>query len=128
MKKVIALTSILALAACSSGISQEEIAKHDADFAQWNCERIATSNRHLVYKCPTSKHLSNIRKEQPNGDLSTYDGQENLIVETSKDESVTMIEVVLGDSGNCKENFHYRTVIRPIDYQTKEPYAFFGCR
>ena len=46
MKKIIALTSVLALAACSNNISQQQIAQHDADFA--GCERVDTTKTHLV--------------------------------------------------------------------------------
>lgn len=122
MKKYFALISILGLAACGNSM---DVSKHDARFAEWGCERFAADEQHLVYKCPSNlEWIVSLKKEQPTGMFLTWGNDEALIKETAKDESVTLVEVVLGDSNGCKDDFHYRTMIRPIG---EEPYAFLGC-
>ena len=129
MKKIIALISVLALAAC--GISQEDIAKQDADFA--GCERIATSATHLVYKCPSNQEwIVNLKKEgrEPNALFQNGKGLEGDWWNVANaDKKHTLVEVVYGKYGKgCKENFHYRTVVKPINVETQEFYALIGCK
>lgn len=128
MKKILALTSVLALAAC--GISQEQIAQHDADFA--GCERIATTKTHLVYKCPSNlEWIVNVKKQEPNALFQNGEGLEGAWWDAANaDTKHTLVEVVHGKYGKgiCKEKFHYRTVVKPINVETAEPYAFVGCK
>jgi hypothetical protein len=123
MKKSSLLISVLALAACGNSI---DVAQHDARFAEWKCERIASDEQHLVYKCPSDMEwIVNVKKQEPNALFKTFGDDEALIRETAKDTSVTLVEVVLGDSAGCKEDFHYRTMVKPI---SEEPYAVVGCK
>ena len=48
MKKVLTLASVLALAACG-----QDYGKYDSLFE--GCERIETSEWHLIYKCPADQ-------------------------------------------------------------------------
>ena len=118
-----ALTSVLALAAC--GFSQEQIAQHDADFA--GCERVDTNKMHLVYKCPANmERFTEIMKQEPNvmflvnGALA-WD-------EINADKEHVYVEVVGRGDNTCEENFHYRTMVKPADFVTKEYYAVFSCK
>lgn len=121
MKKILALTSVLALAAC--GVSEKEIAKHDADLA--GCERIATSAEHLVYKCPADmEKFAEVKKQEANAKFLTWGEDESLIKEAAQDAQFTLVEVVLGKSEGCKENFHYRTMVKPI---SEEMWAVVSC-
>jgi len=122
MKKHLALISVLALAACGNSV---DVSKHDARFAGWNCERIATNEQHLVYKCPSDlQWIVDLKKNEPNAKFLTWGDDEVLIKETAKDEKVALVEVVLGVSAGCKDDFHYRTMIRPIG---EEYWAYLGC-
>ncbi len=122
MKKTSLLISVLALAACGNSI---DVAKHDARFAEWKCERIASNEQHLVYKCPSDlEWIVNLKNQEPNAPFRMFGDDEALIRETAKDTSVTLVEVVLGDSAGCKEDFHYRTMVKPI---SEELYTVVGC-
>lgn len=124
MKKIIALTSVLALAAC--GISSEQIAQHDADFA--GCERVDTTNIHLVYKCPsTMEWVAKVKDQEPNA-LFQQGGNLNWD-EVNADTGYTYVEVVPSKPGtDCKENFHYRTMVKPFNRETREFFAVLGCK
>jgi len=122
MKKILALTSVLALAACGS--AEKEIAKHDADFA--GCERIATSAEHLVYKCPSDMEMfAEVKKQEANAAFLTWGEDEALIKEAAQDAQFTLVEVVLGNANDCKDNFHYRTMVKPI---SEEMWAVTSCK
>jgi hypothetical protein len=120
MKKSLLLVSVLALAACGNSI---DVAQHDADFT--GCERIASDEQHLVYKCPSDMEwIVNVKKQEPNA-LFQYGSNLNLD-EINADTEHTYVEVVPSKPGtDCKENFHYRTMVKPI---SKEPYAVIGCK
>lgn len=121
MKKVMALTSVLALAAC--GFSQEQIAQHDADFA--GCERVDTTKMHLVYKCPADmERFVEIKKQEPTV-LFKMPGSLNLD-EVNADTEHVYVEVVKPYSKDCVENFHYRTMVKPVNGE--EMYAVKTCK
>ena len=119
MKKL-CLISILALAAC--GNAQDEY------FAVGGCERIATTEQHLLYKCPASQEwYQNLKTQEPNAMFRyNFDEQDISIEALSKDTEFAYVEVVLNEPVGCKENFHYRTIIRPVDGDKN--YAFIGCK
>ena len=126
MKKILALTSVLALAAC--GI---DTAKHDADFA--GCERVDTTKTHLVYKCPADmERFAEIKKQTPTA-LFQEGGNLNLD-EVNADKDNMYVEVVFGEFGKideCVENFHYRTMVKPVNADAKENkdwYAVVSCK
>lgn len=121
MKKIFVLGSVLALAACGP-----DVAKHDADFA--GCERVDTTKTHLVYKCPSSQEwLAAVKKQTPNAQFK--EGGNLNWDEVNADKENTYVEVVFGVSEGCKENFHYRTMIKPMNKDNAEEfYAFIGCR
>ena len=123
MKKVIALTSILALAACSSGISQNDIAKNDANFM--GCERVDTSNIHLVYKCSVNSiaWAKPIRKREPNC-MFISGGNLNWNA-VNADVEYTYVEIIKTKS--CEEGFEYRAMVKPFNLETREYFAVSGC-
>jgi hypothetical protein len=124
MKKILALTSVLALAACGSSIDTAEM---DAHFA--GCERIATSAEHLVYKCPSSQEwIAEVKKQEANAKFVTWGEDEALIKEAAQDAKFTLVEVVFGKYGkmdDCAENFHFRTMVKPI---SEEMWAVTSCK
>ena len=123
MKKIFVLVSVLALAAC--GLSKNEVAENDALFAQYNCERIVKSASHLVYKCPVDlEWFATVKQNEPNALFMSGKGFDWDAV--NSDTEHFLVEVVPGSEG-CKENYHFRTMIRPIN-NDKEYYAFIGCK
>ena len=121
MKKILALTSVLALVACGKSATAEL----DAHFA--GCERVDTTEKHLVYKCPSSQDwIAAVKEQEPNA-LFMEDG--NLVWEdVNADVENTYVEVVLGESAGCKENYHFRTMVKPFNTETKELFAVVGCK
>ena len=119
MKKVLALTSVLALAACGQNYS-----KYDSIFV--GCERIETTEFHLIYKCPADQEwVQEVKKSQPNGKWRAG-GQFNLD-EMYADTEHVYAEVSLNDKGECKEDFTIRTMIaKPVE--GGDNWAFIGCR
>lgn len=109
MKKFLTLMSMLFLMACNN---QTDVALHDADFP--GCERIHTNKVHLVYRCPEDslKHkVVKVVEVQPD---SVFKMQEGLpsVDEINAETGYTYIEVVLGESEQCVENFYYRELIK----------------
>lgn len=128
MKKIFVLGSVLALAAC--GISKEQIAQHDADFA--GCERIATTDTHLVYKCPANMEMiANVKAQEPDALFQNGRGIEGWPEVANADTESVLVEVVHGKFGKiekCVEDFHYRTIVKPVNTETKEFYAVMTCK
>ncbi|MBQ7409103.1 MAG: hypothetical protein IJV03_00905 [Alphaproteobacteria bacterium] len=124
MKKSLLLVPVLALAACGNSIDID-VAQHDARFAEWKCERIVSDEQHLVYKCPSDlEWIVNVKKQEPN---ALFQSGSNLNWdEINADTEHTYVEVVPSEpETDCKENFHYRTMVKPI---SKEFYAVIGCK
>lgn len=122
MKKVLILTSVLALAACSYTLEQ-----HDADFA--GCERVDTSEKHLVYKCPADMAIfDEVKTIEPN----TFFFEKGALVwdEVNADKEHIYVEVVLDKEAaeDCDEDFHYRVMVKPFNMKTMEVYAVAGCK
>ena len=121
MKKVLTLASVLALAAC--GFSQEQIAQHDADFA--GCERVDTSKTHLVYKCPANmERFAEVKAQEPTAMF--MDGSALNFDEVNADKEHVYVEVVAKNDGDCKDGFHYRTMVKPVNGE--EMYAVISCK
>lgn len=121
MKKIFVLGSILALAACGM-----DVAKHDADFV--GCERVDTTKTHLVYKCPSNmERFAEIKTQTP---TAMFKEGGNLVWdEVNADKENTYVEVVLGVAENCQENFHYRTMVKPMNKDNaEEMYAVISCK
>lgn len=120
MKKVLVLTSVLALAACGQNVKQ-----HDADFA--GCERVDTTKTHLVYKCPADmERFAEIKKMTPN---AMFQEAGALVwTDVNADTANTYVEVVFGKEEACEENFHYRTMVKPVNTEAEEMYAVVSCK
>lgn len=123
MKKIFVLGSVLALAACGNNI---DVAQHDADFA--GCERIETTKEHLVYKCPADQEwIATVKTQEPN--VKFFRAAALTVDDMSADTEHTYVEVVLGDAAQgCKEDFHYRTMVKPYNAETQEFYAVLSCK
>ena len=122
MKKILALTSVLALAACGNSINTAEI---DAHFA--GCEKIDATESHLVYKCPSDQEwIAGVKAQEPNAKFLTWGDNESLIKEVAQDAQFTLVEVVLGDKEGCQENYHFRTMVKPISEE--EMWAVISCK
>jgi hypothetical protein len=122
MKKLLTLASVLALAACGQPL---DVAQHDADFE--GCERVDTTKIHLVYKCPASmERFAEIKTQEPTA-LFKMGGSLNWD-EVNADTEHVYVEVVKPHSENCKENFHYRTMVKPFNQETQEWYAVVSCK
>lgn len=125
MKKILVLGSVLALAAC--GFSKEDIAMHDADLA--GCERVDTSKLYLLYKCPSNlEWIQALKKQEPTAMFQYKRGDGVDWDAVNADTEHTLVEVSSGKDGRCVENFHYRTMVRPFDMETKEKYAVASCK
>ena len=119
MKKLIALTSVLALAACGQSL---DVAQHDADFA--GCERVDTTKTHLVYKCPANmERFAEVMKQEPTALF--FEGSALVWDDINADKEHVYVEVVKPYSENCQEDFHYRTMVKP---SSKDSYAVISCK
>jgi len=125
MKKILFFASLMVfVVCCANAVTVEE---HDADFV--GCQRVDTTEEHLVYKCPSDMEwIVNLKNSgvEPSGLF--YEGGNLNWEEINADIENTYIEVVLIDSNGCKEDFHYRTMIKPFNIETKEPFAVSGCK
>ena len=68
--------------------------------------------------------MGSLKEKEANGKFQEMGGL--ILDEIIADTKNTYVEVVLGDSNNCKENFHIRTMIKPVNDGTA--YAFIGCK
>ena len=112
---------IITLAACADENKYQE---YDSIFG--GCERIETTEFHLVYKCPANQEWAqNVKKLQPNGKFRAG-GHLNLD-ELYADTEHVYAEVSFNDSGWCKEDFTIRTMIaKPV--KGGDNWAFIGCK
>lgn len=121
MKKLLLFLPIITLAACADENKYQE---YDSIFG--GCERIETTEFHLVYKCPANQEwVQNVKKLQPNGKFRAG-GHLNLD-ELYADTEHVYAEVSFNDSGWCKEDFTIRTMIaKPVE--GGDNWAFIGCK
>ena len=119
MKKLPLILPIIALAACN-----QDYSRYDSIFE--GCERIETTEFHLVYKCPADQEWAQqVKQLQPNGKFRAG-GYLNL-AELYEDTDHVYSEVSFKDKGVCKEDFTIRTMIaKPVE--GGDNWAFIGCR
>ena len=119
MKKLLLVLPVCALFGCN-----QDYSKYDSIFG--GCERIETTEFHLVYKCPANQEWAQAVKQlQPNGKWRAG-GHLNL-AELYADTAHVYTEVSLNDKGVCKEDFTIRTMVaEPIVGGGN--WAFIGCR
>jgi len=123
MKKIFVLGSVLALAACGQSL---DVAQHDAYFA--GCERVDTKKTHLVYKCPADmERFVEIKKQEPTA-MFEMSGSLDWN-EVNADTANVYVEVASSKAGtDCQENFHFRTMVKPVNLEKKEMYAVISCK
>ena len=123
MKKLFLILPIVALAACG-----DDYSKYDSIFG--GCERIETTEFHLVYKCPSDQEWAQqVKQMEPNGKFMAG-GHYNL-AEMYADTEHVYTEVALDDKNFCKEDFTIRTMIaEPIDGDEGKDinWAYIGCK
>ena len=121
MKKVLTLTSVLALAACGQSL---DVTQHDADFA--GCERVDTTKAHLVYKCPADmERFAQVKTMEANAVFQESGALDMAAI--SADTTSVYVEVVSSKPNtDCAENFHYRTMVKPVNGE--EMYAVITCK
>ncbi len=114
MKKLLLILPVIALAACG-----QDYNKYDSIFE--GCERIETTELHLVYKCPVDEITKTF---QPNGKFIS-NGNLNL-EELYADTEHTYEEVALNDTCCCHgKDFTIRTMVaKPV---ADENWAVIGC-
>ena len=114
MKKLLLILPVVALTACS-----ENYNKYDSIFD--SCERIETTEFHLVYKCPVDEIT---KQMEPNGQFASA-GELNL-EELYADTEHSYIEVSLNDINYCHDqDFTIRTMVaKPV---ADENWAVIGC-
>ena len=119
MKKLFLILPVTALMACGQNYSE-----YDSIFT--DCERIETTEFHLVYKCPANQQWAqDIKNLQPNGKFKAG-GYLNLD-EMYADKEHIYAEVSFNDPNWCKEDFTIRTMIaKPVEGGAN--WAFIGCR
>ncbi len=115
MKKIFCILSIIPLTACG-----QDYEKYDSMF--WGCERIETTDFHLVYKCPVDE----ITKQMPPNGKFVSGGYLNL-EELYQDTEHSYVEVSLNDVGFCAgKDFTIRTMVaRPVE--GGDNWAVIGC-
>ena len=119
MKKLFLVLPVVALAACKPDYS-----KYDSIFG--GCERIETTEFHLIYKFPANlEWVQQVKQLEPNGKFIAG-GHYNL-AEMYADTEHVYTEVALNDKNFCKEDFTIRTMIaEPIE--GGDNWAFIGCK
>ena len=127
MKKSLLLVPVLALAACGNSIDID-VTQHDARFAEWKCEKIESNEQHLVYKCPSDlEWIKSVKEKEPDALFQT--GGALNWDEINADTEHTYVEVVPSEPKTyCEENFHYRTMVKPFNLETREYFAVTGCK
>ena len=122
MKKLFLILPIVALVACG-----DKYSKYDSIFG--GCERIETTEFHLVYKCPADQEWAQqVKQLEPNGKFMAG-GHLNLI-ELYADTEHVYTEVGFNDN-YCKEGFTIRTMIAEPVYGEEGKdinWAYIGCR
>ena len=109
------------------GAYAASVEEHDADFAA--CQRVDTTEMHLVYKCPVDlEWIVNLKNSGREPDSLFMMGGGLNWDEVNADAENTYVEVVLNDANGCAEDFHYRTMIKPFNTETMEPFALAGCK
>ncbi len=119
MKQLFLILPIITLTACGQDYSE-----YDSIFGR--CERIETTEFHLVYKCSVDQEWAQqVKQLQPNGKFRAG-GHLNLS-ELYADQEHVYAEVSFDDPGWCTEDFTIRTMIaEPIEGGGN--WAFIGCR
>lgn len=114
MKKLFFILPIIMLTACA-----QDYSKYDSIFE--GCERIETTELHLVYKCPVDEVTKTF---PPNGQFMSG-GNLNL-AELYADTEHSYVEVALNDTCCCEgKDFTIRTMIaKPAE---DENWANIGC-
>ncbi|MBR1380581.1 MAG: hypothetical protein IJ560_03250 [Alphaproteobacteria bacterium] len=118
MKNALLVLPVLALAACSDN----KYSEYDSIF-YW-CQRIETSDEHLVYECPgDDEWAKNIKQVQPTGKFKEPGNLDllKLYAETGN----VFVEIAFNDAGVCKEDFTIRTMVAEPKKTTN--WAVIGC-
>ena len=118
MKKLSFILPVMVLMASGSGYKE-----YDSVFV--GCERIETTEKHLVYKCPADQEWAvAVKALEPNGMFKT--GGDLNLSELYADKDYVYAEVVFNDPGMCKEDFTIRTMI--AEPNSDKYWAFIGCK
>jgi len=125
MKKVFLLLPILTLIGCNSDI--KDIENH---MTELNCDRIAKTSTHIVYKCLSDQEwVKDVKTLKPTGQWVDFSGiNETKISEMAKDTKYTYVEFAFDKPGwtkLCKENYTMRTMLKE---PSEENWAFIGCK
>lgn len=120
MKKLSFILPVMALMACGSSYKE-----YDSVFV--GCERIETTEEHLVYKCPADQEWAvAVKTLEPNGMFKFKTGADLNLSELYADKDYVYAEVAFNDPGMCKEDFTIRTMI--AEPNSDKYWAFIGCK
>lgn len=123
MKKIFTILGALALITVCNAANAIDYTEYDDILG--GCERIETTNEHLVYKCPANQEwIANIKTQEPTGTFMT-DGDLNM-AELYADTEHAYVEIALNTPGLCADDFTIRTMIREPNADTE--WAVVGCR
>ena len=117
MKKLLLILPIVTLAACA-----DKYSKYDS-ILPW-CQRVETSNEHLIYECPGDNEWArNMKQVQPTGKFKVPSNLNlpKLYAETGN----LFVEIAFNDAGTCKEDFTLRTMVAAPG---EDNWAVIGCR
>ena len=118
MKKLLLLTPVLMLNACLLGGGQSGVELS-------NCKMVDATQTHLIYKCPSDKSwIQTAKNQQPNVKFTEMGALKADKI--NADTQNTYVEMVMGMSGGCPKNFHYRVMVKPIDKDNA--YAVIVCK
>lgn len=123
MKKLLLILPVIALVGCNSDIK-------DIEKTMTDCEKIASTSTHIVYKCPSSlEWIKDVKAQQPTGKWVDTSGiDETKLSEMAKDAEYTYVEIAFDQPGwdkLCKENYTIRTMLKE---PSSDGWAFIGCR
>ena len=120
MNKILPLLSVGTLALVACGQSYE---KYDSMFS--GCERIETSDVHLVYKCPSNQPwVAEAKTVEPTGQFMT--GGDLNLAELYADTENVYVEVALNEKGICPKDFTVRIMVaEPVE---DKMWALVGCK
>ena len=121
MKKLLLFLSMITLVACADENKYQEYDK----ILSW-CQRIETSDEHLIYECPGDNDWAKQMKQLKPIGAFKYESNLNLSKLYNETGNV-FVEIAFNDTGWCKEDFTIRTMIaKPVE--GGDNWAFIGCK
>lgn len=123
MKKILFAFPILLVMGCNSDVK-------DIDQTMQGCEKIVSTESHVVYKCPAEQSwVAQVKSLEPNGQWVDFSGlDEKVVLDMAKDTEHVYVEFAFDKPGwnhTCKEKYTMRTMLKG---PSADNWAFVGCK